>query len=509
MNRESQPITPAQQQEGAEPELGELVQGLAYALLKHRWYVLGCFALATVGASQVAMRMPNRYKSEASIGVVQQQISEKYVASDVVPINELITSLRQQILSSGSLAQMVDELDLYRDMKNASTEDLVARMEKDLSVDIAELRRDEIRSFSVSFVHPDPKVAQRVVQKVVGTFFNETSKSRDTQLQTTDTFLDDEVKRAEAKLAEQEARLVGYKSRNLNQLPEQQGSNAVALADIRSRLRNVGPEMDRARRGLRQLEMQVTDKLARLQADRADLMRRYTAANLRVVKTDSDIANYFALREMFGPEGLSAKSRQLLAGGEDPQVSQIRSQAEEYNSDLDRLKRDEVELEAQVRDYQSRVAAAPLREQEQIALQRDYKLLQEDYEALKAKQIQAGLTKNLEGVDRGQRFRVIEPASLPRHPDGPNRLKLTLAGAGGGLAFGAVLALVLGMGNKTFRSEKEVAAAYVMPLVLGIPEILTPGEQNKRSRQKVIEWMGAVALILCVISTEVYIYLKG
>jgi ABC-type arginine transport system permease subunit len=123
--------------------------------------------------------------------------------------------------------------------------------------------------------------------------------------------------------------------------------------------------------------------------------------------------------------------------------------------------------------------------------------------------MQADLTTNLGSREEGQRFRLIEPASTPVRPSGPNRLRLALGGAAGGLVLGLVLAFLRSSFDKTFLSEKEVAQAFRVPLVLGVPEILTPKEQTGRTWKKVFEWAAAAALIVLVISTEVYIYIRG
>lgn len=508
MNREGN-SAPAQETEEVEPELGEMLRSVWRTVRRRKWFILIPFAFITAGASEVSLRMPNRFVSEATVGVVQQQVSQRYVASDAVPINDAVTALRQQILSRASLLKIVEELDLYGDRSQISPEDLILRMQNDLDVQAVEARRDEITALRISFTSQSAGVAQRVTERLTNAFIDENVRQREVQVHSNNSFLDEEVRAAEAKLAAQEARLQSYKTRNLDQLPEQQSSNSLALADLRSRLRLVSPEVERLRRSLRSLESQVADKLAKLQSDRAELLKRYTAQNPAVVKQDAEIAKYSALQEIFGKDGPSSRSRQILATGDDAQVAQLRNQAEEYTNDIDKLTREGHDLEAQIKDYQGRVTAAPLREQEQSAILRDYNLFKADYEALKAKQLQSGLTSNLEQRDQGQRFRLIEPPSFPSRPAGPNRLRIALGAAAGGLVFGLLLAFLRGTVDSTFASEREIAAAFSVPLVLGIPEILTPGERTARTWQSVFDWLAGSVLILCVISTEVYIYLKG
>ena len=509
MNREGQPVSTPEVEE-AEPDFGDMIGGLGRMMKRRKWLILLPLALVTAGVSQVALLLPNQYRSEATVGVVQQQVSQRYVFSDETPIMDVVAGMQQEILSRASLVRIIEELDLYGDRSGVSDEDLAARMQDDLNVEVVEARRDQITALRISFTAETPKVAQRVASRLTDAFIQENVKQRDTRTETTKTFLDEEVRAAEAKLAAQEQRLQSYKTRNLEQLPEQQNANLGVLADLRNRLQAVAPNVDQARRSLRLLEGQVSDRLTRLQQDRADLSKKYAPQHPVLVKLDGDIARYTALREVFGASGLSAKARQVLAGNDDPQIGQIRNQAEEYANDIDKLRRQEAQLQDQINDYQGRVSAAPLREQEQSAILRDYNLLKADYEGLKAKQLASGLATNLDQKEEGgQKFRLIESASFPTRPTGPKRLRFALGGAAGGLVFGLVLAFVLGSMDATFVSEKEVASAFKVPLVLGIPQILTPKEQSARTRKRVFDWVGGTALILWVISTEVYVYIKG
>jgi polysaccharide chain length determinant protein (PEP-CTERM system associated) len=508
MSKDGKPV-PGQDSEEFEPDLGDMIRGLLQTMRRRKWFILLPLAVVTAGAGAFSMRLPNKYISEATVGVVQQAVSERYVASDAMPINEAVTALRQEILSRPSLLRIIEEMNLYGDRSEFSPEELAERFQSDLTVDAVEARRDEITSLRIAFTSQDPKVAQRVASRVTAAFIQENAKQQEVRVTSNNTFLDEQVSQARAKLDQIEARMQSYKTRNIDQLPEQQSSNAIALADLRSRVRGIGPEIERIRRSLRTVEGSVSDKLTRLQADRAELIKKYAPQHQNIIKKDTEIALYSALRELFSPEGPSARARQVLAGDEDAQVTQLRNQAEDYSSDIEKLKADEADLNTQILDYKNRVSAAPLHEQEQASVLRDYNALKESYEALRASQLKAGLTTNLDQLPGSGRFRLIEPPTLPLRPSGPKRLRLAVGGAAGGLLVGLVLAFLAGSVDRTFTSEKEVANAFSVPLVLGIPEILTPKEQSRRTWKRAFDWAAGSALILLVISTEVFVFLKG
>ena len=54
-----------------------------------------------------------------------------------------------------------------------------------------------------------------------------------------------------------------------------------------------------------------------------------------------------------------------------------------------------------------------------------------------------------------------------------------------------------------------MAAAFRVPLVLGVPVIDTPAERQSGRRRLVLEWIGAIALTIIVFSAEVFVYARS
>src|SRR5262249_61138889 len=101
---------------------------------------------------------------------------------------------------------------------------------------------------------------------------------------------------------------------------------------------------------------------------------------------------------------------------------------------LDKAGREIAKLEERQRDLQTRLMAVrtnveetPRTEQELATLTRDYKKLDENYTALLSKQLEAQMSGRLEQRWKGERFRMLDPASLPEKPVFPQpRLFLRL-----------------------------------------------------------------------------------
>jgi uncharacterized protein involved in exopolysaccharide biosynthesis len=89
--------------------------------------------------------------------------------------------------------------------------------------------------------------------------------------------------------------------------------------------------------------------------------------------------------------------------------------------EVSRLKQDEAHLRSQIEIYQKRVENAFVRSQELESVTRDYDVTQRKYQTLLDKKLEAQLSQSLEQRQKAERFRVIDPASLPQTPVRPNR----------------------------------------------------------------------------------------
>ena len=83
------------------------------------------------------------------------------------------------------------------------------------------------------------------------------------------------------------------------------------------------------------------------------------------------------------------------------------------------MKEKQKNIQEQLRLYQQRVESTPTREQEMITLNRDYENLRLNYQSILNRKMEAQISENLEKTQKGERFRIVDPANLPQVPFGP------------------------------------------------------------------------------------------
>lgn len=494
---------------------GDLSERFSWAVRlvkKRRWWIIATACATALATISVLLSLPNHYTSEAIVLVVQQQVPERYVTpTTTTDIASALQAMTQEVLSRARLLGIIDSFGLYtKEKQRLAPEDLIALMRR--NIDIAPLEsagapQRAFNAFKISFTAGDPHLSQEVTSRLTSLFIQENLKTREDQAGTTTNFLRAELESAKTKLDQQEQRLRDFKMGSLGELPEQQQGNLQILTGLQTQLQNTMASLTRAQQQRLYLESLVRNDLARLLAERNVLLGSYTPKHPRVVKIDREIANKQAL--LVGSKAGPGSAATVGNAQEEPSVDPLKSQLDANQMEIANLSNDEKQLKADIARYQQRLNLTPVREQQLSAIVRDYDLLRQNYADLLGKEQQSQLAMSLEKQEEGQHFRLVDPPSLPTLPSGPKRIKLSLGGIGGGMVLGFLLAFFADKRDKSFKSEKELAAQFSAPLMLSIPLVQTPFEQRRRSWWRVFECLAGSALVLVVAVAEYYVYRNG
>jgi uncharacterized protein involved in exopolysaccharide biosynthesis len=155
----------------------------------------------------------------------------------------------------------------------------------------------------------------------------------------------------------------------------------------------------------------------------------------------------------------------------DPVVAAQRRRQAEVRIDVEQLKSRLVDLDRRIASFQGRVEAAPRREQEVLGLMRDYQKQSENYSQLLSKKFDAEMASRLEQQQKGQQFRVLDPAYLPERPSFPDRFLFGLAGAVGGLLLGLGLAVTVDFLDPTMKDAESASSAFQIPVLAVVPYV--------------------------------------
>ena len=139
--------------------------------------------------------------------------------------------------------------------------------------------------------------------------------------------------------------------------------------------------------------------------------------------------------------------------------------------EIKRLKTEEEKVRGQMAKYRERVENTPMREQAMSSLNRDYENTKESYQKLLEKSQDAQQAENLERRQKGEQFRIIDPARVPEKPVKPNIPRVLLVGLFLGAASGFGLAFFREQLDRSFRDAEDLETTFRVKVLANIPKI--------------------------------------
>jgi succinoglycan biosynthesis transport protein ExoP len=496
------------------------------------------------GASWV---LPPRYLSSTLILVEQPTMPKDYVTPNVNDdLQERMQSITQQILSRTRLLHIIDQFNLYAGPHSQPSPDQkVDGMRKDINIDLVRDARNQITAFNVSYSSRDPRLAQRVTSELTNLFINENLESRQQQSEDTTQFLEGQLETARKTLSDQEEKIREFKGQHVGELPAQVGSNLQILAGLQSQLQAEEDALNTAKQQRVYLETLVNQyrtlqgspkgeggapaglpaidqELEKLRAQLADLSSRYTERHPDVRKLKEQIAETEKMREQIAAD-LKAKAAVAQADPNAPTTTsesadprdasspmvQLQGQVQSNRVEIANRELSVAELKTKVVDYQARLNQEPVREQQLSDLTRGYEQSKANYDELLKKKNESAMATSMELLQQGERFRVIDPPSLPAKPDFPNRLKFCGIGLGIGLALGAVVAGAFEMMDDRIYDEKELQKLLPVAVISEIPTIAAAADERSERWRLRLGWATAGFVSVTILLGSAFSYLRG
>jgi uncharacterized protein involved in exopolysaccharide biosynthesis len=173
----------------------------------------------------------------------------------------------------------------------------------------------------------------------------------------------------------------------------------------------------------------------------------------------------------------------------------LKSQVEDIDRQIGEKQEQERQLRGIITTYQTKLDAVPKHESELVELTRDYATLQTSYQNLLEKREESKIAANLERRNIGEQFKVLDPARVPERPFSPNRLAIDGGGAGGGLALGAAITLLLELMDTTLKNEENVVRLLNVRVLGLVPMMLSAEDRRRRRIRTVLVSLGSVVAI--------------
>ncbi len=457
--------------------------------VRRKWLILSFVILGIAIGGTLAWLKVDMYRSETVILIEQQKIPEKYVSSVVGGSTaDRVSTMTQQVLSRTSLLKIIEEFHLYSDdIKARGYEGVIEGLRTNIKIE-TKGSGGQIEAFNISFAHRDPKVAMKVTARLASQYIDENIKIREQFIEGAMEFLDQELVSAKEALDQKEKALSEYRMKYVGELPAQLEANFRTLDRLQLEKTRIQDSMNSINTRLDLLEKTILDyeanpgMVAKTQGSllpgKADpLSQRLHELNRELAKLASEYRDSYpdiiSLKKQIKDAEQELANRPMVRGGQqipsDPYLAELLNTKKELNSQLPPLKSQLADVSRNMKSLEKRLEGTPHHEQALLALERDYENIQRHYQRLHENRINARISENLDKRQKGERFRILDPANLPTKPEGKPRELIAVGGfiVGTGLGFG--LAFLLDLLWPTFRRSEEAEMSLGLATLATIP----------------------------------------
>lgn len=447
----------------------------ARASWRHRWVALGAAWLVCMLGWLAVYTLPNQYQASARLYAEADAIlgqALRGLAVDGAP-QQQVDILTRTLLSRPNLERVVARTDLDMRVENATQrEALIESLGRDIRI------ATQGRSlYQITYTDHDARLAQAVVRTLLDLFMERAASNDRQQMENARSFVNQQINSYETQLREAERRRAEFRARYLDLLPSDARGGIGGLEAARARLVELRGDLADAqlRRGVLQRQIAAlppaaagggggNPRLAAAESELRELRLRFTEQHPAVIAQRNIIAGLRASGGGRGGQGAPpvTTQRDLLQSrlvDVDLSIASLERQVASQTTELERL--------------ETLARGAPQLQAEFDNLDRDYTVLQRQYQELLARRESLQLAGAARAGADQVRIEIVEPPTVPTIPRGPNRLLFASAVLVVGLGAGGALAVLLGMmdrGFYTLHDLKEIG----LPVLGSVAEVNPP-----------------------------------
>jgi polysaccharide chain length determinant protein (PEP-CTERM system associated) len=457
-----------------------------WRLLLRRLPVMMLFVLVCSGLGVItALKLPETWSTSARLLLEDPQIPQNMVNTTMQEADtEQLDIIQQKLLTRANLIDIANKYQVFPDMARLNPDTVYDRMRNATSVRTG-AGRNRATVMVVEFEARSGRIAANVVNELVTLVLAENSSSRRERVESTLGFFEDEVDRLAQDLERQSTHMAQFKSDNADALPDDQRYRLDRLNRLQERLAQIDREQ-RSIEARREEVTQIYESTGRVQADNS---RQRSPEEQRLFAARNELDNALAVYSESHPQVLRLK--RVIAGLEEQLSSQPAGETDGDDSedgsaastqdlmfrsmiaDLDArtglLTAEAEEAQAEIDALQEANSQSARNAITLAALERDFENTQSRYVSALNNLNAAQVSERIENTAQGQRITVVENASVPQDPTGPNRPLVASAGGALGLGLAATYFLLLELLNRSIRRPEEMVQKFNVTPITVVP----------------------------------------
>jgi len=502
---------------------------------KRKWLIILPAIAIAMAVAVVVIQLPDLYQSSTLIVVKPSTLPNSVVPTVTEDgLTRQINSIAQVVTSRSSLEPLIEKYDLYKTEKarGEPREVLIDYMRKSITVEVNTSRNDITNGFNITYRGRNAKTTQAVTAELASKYIDEQTKNTINSTTSAKQFIDQQVNQTKEELDAVDKQRLDFMQKNVGNLPSEAASLVGQLSGLREQqkayISDVGRLQDRRSALTTQLALvkkssdQLKDDVAenttdpkttlawsQLVARKADLESQLTRmlTELRpkhpdVLAKQAEVDSVKAAMDQMITEWKQRikEKQEKLRDRPDLAVANLEAELQLVDGEVKREQRMLGDIEKQVGQVMDRINEVPSAEVALGALERDYQTKKTSYDQLLTEAQKIGLGADAANQQQGEGIQVVDPANLPVRPVAPKRFMLMGMGLAVGLAVGFLLAGIFEVPRLFTIQTSEDAAHYTsLPVLLTLPELLTPQEARRLPRRRKLLLAAAFAASIVAI----------
>jgi|SoiMethySBSTD1v2_1073268.scaffolds.fasta_scaffold03621_6 polysaccharide chain length determinant protein (PEP-CTERM system associated) len=504
-------------------------------LRRRKWMLILPIIAITTAVAYVVYRLPDVYESETLIVVRPSNLPTSVVTGvSEDTMTRQLTAINQVVASRSSLEPLVNKYDLYRVERGRgeAMEGVINTMRDNIRVAVNTSRNDITNGFNIAYRYRDPRIAQAITAELASKYINVQTAEDVNRNTAAKKFIDDQVAQAKDALEAIDKQRGDFMSGKVGQLPSEAPSLLNQLAGLREEqkalMTEVGRLQDRRAASVNQLavfqqqkESDIVDvaenltdpkttpawsllvsRKAQLDGELTRLKQEYKEKHPDVIAKQEEVKQVQDQMDLMiadWKDKIKTKETRLK-GKPSTQLNAVQNEIKLIDGEIKRQQGLLAQNETNIASLVTRINNVPGVEVQLSAIDRDYQTKKAALDQLLLQQQKITLNKEAATQQQGEGIEVVDPANLPSKPVAPKRLMLSSLGLGIGLAFGLLLIAVFeGPRLLTIQNADDARHYTGLPVLLSVPELLTPQEARAvPRRRRLILAAGVVATLVSI-----------
>ncbi len=504
-------------------------------LNRRKWLIILPVIAVATAVGYVVYRLPDVYESKTLIVVKPSTLPTSTIPTVAEDgLTRQLSSIAQVVSSRSSLEPLVQKYDLYKleRQRGEPMESVIDIMRDDIRVEINKTRQDITDGFDIKFRYRDPKIAQAVTAELAGKYISAQTANTINSTNSARQFIDAQVMQTKQELDQIDQKRLDFMQANLGTLPSEAESLLSQLSGLRDQektlISEIGRLQDRrstlsTQLGLlqKQTEQNIGDvaehmtdpkstlawaelvkRKADLQAELQHMLTELKPKHPDVLAKEAQLASVQKDMDQQLAEWKErvAEKEKRLKDRPDLGAASVQADIKLIDNEIKRQQKSLGDNQQAIATITDRINRVPGSDVQLGAIEREYQTKKAAYDKLLSEQQKIALGADAAAQQQGEGIEVIDPANLPAKPVAPKRLMFAAMGLVAGLGLGLLLTAIFEIPLLLTIQSTEDARHYTgLPVLIAVPELLTPQEaRSLPRRRRLLLVAGVIATIVSI-----------